>query len=155
MWNFLKWEDHSVWQPTSAWSLNLIPSPCRLDYLQNCLFSLLGQNYHFLYGQPATHSRSPFGCQTQDKSRGSFRWYIYFLSRLGNISFKRAELFPDTAKVSWNCQGRHFKKLYGFSQEKETFSAGAGQSKSLFSPYPRNSIKDRSRIMSCDCKSHV
>lgn len=155
MWNFLKWEDHSMWQPTTAWSLNLIPAPCRLDFLQSCLLSSLGQNYHFFHGQPATHSGSPFGCQTQEKSRASFRWYIYFLPRLGDISFKRAELFADTAKVSWDCQGRHLKKLYGFWQEKQKFSVGTGQSKTLFRPYFRHSIKDRSRIMSCVCKSHV
>lgn len=143
-----------MWQPTTAWSLILIPSPCRLDSLQNCLLSSLGQNYCFFHSQAATHCGSPFGCQTHEKSRGSFRWYIYFLSRLGDISLKRAELFADTAKVSWNCQDRHLKN-YMAPDRKNKFSVGTGQSKSLFIPYFRPSIKDRSRIMSCDCKSRV
>lgn len=43
-----------MWQPTTAWSLNLIPSPGRLDSVQNCLLSSLGQNYHFFHCQPQT-----------------------------------------------------------------------------------------------------
>lgn len=45
------------------------------------------------------------------------------------------------------------KSYMASDRKKQKFSVGTGQSKSLFSPY--YSIKDRSRIMSCDFKSHV
>lgn len=81
-----------------------------------------------------------FGCQTEEKSRGSYRRYIYSLSRR-DISIKRAELFPDTVKVSWSCQGRCSFKKYGFWQNKQKFSMGTEQPKRLFSLYFRQTVQ--------------
>lgn len=118
--------------PKSGWSLTFIFVFWRLNSIQNCLFSYLGQNYFFLHGHWATHSAyiSCSVCQTEEKNRGSLGWYIYSSSR-EDISIKRVELLPDAVKVSWSCQGRYSSKIYGFWQNKQVFHRNRAVKKTI------------------------
>lgn len=145
-----------MWQPTSAWSLILVPAPWRLDSLQNCLFSSLGQNYCFLHGQPATYSVSSLLDVKQKRKAEAVMGDIFTPCQGGIFLLKVQNSFLIQSRSLGVVKVDALLKNTASDKTNRSFPWEQNSQKdySAFILGRLYSVKDRSRIMSCDCKSH-